>query len=125
MVTIHLTHCSEELGKRLTTTCRKRAKEQVRARKYSRGHPTQHLWMGRLRQPRAKLVFPLSIIPLSQRPIGLEGRRQQLSWPIPFLPALCSYLITDHVFCHCHATAGVSAAQDKLVVSVLSLAAGV
>lgn len=40
MVTIHLTRCGDELDKRLTITCRKRAK--VRATEYPRGYfPTQ------------------------------------------------------------------------------------
>lgn len=89
-------------------------------------HPARpFLWMGRLNQPMAKLVFLLSIPPaLPNAPQPGRSRGHQLSRPC-YLSHHSSYLITDHIFRHYHATAGVAAAQDKLVISVLSLAAGV
>lgn len=41
------------------------------------------------------------------------------------LPAARPYLIADHMSCHFHATAGVGATQDKMVITVFGLAAGV
>lgn len=73
-----------------------------------------------------KLVFLLSTtLSSSKGPLAWKDREAPAKLADTFPARPCSYLIPDHVFCHFHATAGVGAAQDKLVISVLSLAAGV
>lgn len=71
----------------------------------------------------ACLVFLLSTTPAFPK-ASLPGRsRRRLEGAPSLLPR--SYLVTDHIFHHFHATAGVATAQDKLIFCFLSLAAGV
>lgn len=68
---------------------------------------------------------PRSQAPLSPEDQGGTWREHGLSRP-RYLSLPSSYLVADHyIFCHFHATAGVGATQDKLVICVLGLAAGV